>query len=188
MKRILLFTVLLLSFVIAITSFAAAKKPIICNNTYALCNAAQCHKIPGVKNKVLCKCSVWKGKNIGYSTCKMRYMRKTKAGGKRLLSTFAFGGGHYKYMTCQGGNFWASCLDKPCFIDKSSPDGRTAHCTCKLMYTRKAYVTFAGACDQKYCGEAIWSGASVQGNQLLAGMLAKSLGKDKLLDEAMCRK
>lgn len=153
-----------------------ADSPIVCNTRYALCSAAACQKIPSIKGKVLCKCSIWKGYNIGYSSCSQR---------KKLLSTFSFGGSHYRYMKCRAKNLWASCLDQPCKVDKRSIDGRRAFCTCKLM-PKSAFVTFAGECQKKYCSAAIWSGASIEGNAELTQALAKVVGQ-KALKAAVCK-
>lgn len=169
----------LLTTLVLFTSFSnitaiAAHRPIICNNLYALCNAAACKKIPGIKGKVLCKCSVWRGKNIGYSSCRSRKPKRKPNGRTKLISTFSFGGGHYRYMACPRG-VWASCLDQPCLVAKQSA-GRRAYCTCKLA-RRSKFVTFAGNCQTKYCSRAIWSGATISGNKKLSQRLAKHLGK-----------
>lgn len=154
-----------------------AKQPIICKNKYALCNAAICQPIPGQADKVLCKCSIWKGKNIGFSSCKDRQEKETKDGDQAIVSTFSFGGNHYKYMSCPSGQPWANCLDHPCLIDKNEPDQRRAFCSCDLV-REKAFVTFAGECETKHCSKAIWSGASIQGNQELMSYLSKALKID----------
>ncbi len=161
----------------------APKQPIICNNTYALCNAASCQPIPGLQAKVLCHCSIWQGKNIGFSECSARKEQQTPDGETALLSTFSFGGGHYKYMTCPADIPWANCLDHPCLVDKLSPDERRAYCTCDLV-RGQTYVTFAGKCNTTNCDKAIWSGATVEGNQQLMAELAKM--PDIHVEQAMC--
>ncbi|KTD61736.1 hypothetical protein [Legionella spiritensis] len=153
----------------------AAQKPIVCTNTYALCNAADCQPIPGMLDKVLCSCSIWKGKNVGFSTCADRKERKTRDSLTALVSTFSFGGGHYKYMTCPSGLPWANCLDHPCLVDDDSPDHRRANCTCDVV-RNQGYVTFAGECKTENCSKGIWSGASINGNQQLMKELAKVPG------------
>jgi len=164
---------------------AAEMRANVCDNTYALCSAASCQPIPGEAKKVLCSCSVWKGKNIGFTSCGSRAPKKTADGQTTLLSTFSFGGGYYQYMNCPAISAWASCLDKPCFIDKKSPDGRKAVCTCELEQG-KPFVTFAGECNTANCNKAIWSGATLEGNQLLMKILSKAEnGND--LGKAACQ-
>ena len=159
-----------------------ASQPIVCDNQYALCNAAACQPIPGVKGKVLCRCSVWNGKNVGYSTCQQR-QPQTQRDQKAIVSTFSFGGSHYQSMNCPAGKPWASCLDQPCFID--SHHQRRAFCTCNIKYN-SAYLTFAGGCDVKNCSKAIWSGATQAGNTVLVNALAKSIGLANI-NKTMCQ-
>ncbi len=157
----------------------AAKKPTICNNTYALCSSALCKPIPGSPKKVLCSCSVLKGKNMGYSACAKRKVRKTVSGQHTLLSTFSLGDGHQQYITCPNSTPWANCLDKPCIIEKNAPSQRKAYCTCNIV-RKKSYVTFAGKCNPKNCHKAIWSGASFKSNQ----QFIKAFGMDP--NQAQC--
>lgn len=161
---------------ISITSSHAAKKPIVCNNVYALCNAAACYQIPGIKNKAFCFCTVWKGKNVGYSSCAKRKPVKTPYDRTLLVSTFAFGGGHYKTNICPSGMPWASCLDQPCVRNVKNP--RRAYCTCQIL-RNTPYLTFATRCKKKNCKQFIWSGASVSANTALVNALVKSLGYKK---------
>lgn len=164
----------------------AARKPIVCTNTYALCNAAACHKIPGLINRVLCKCSIWHGKNIGYSSCQQRKPKMASLDTTKLISTFSFGGEHYKLMTCSHGP-WASCLDQPCYVDKHSPSQRRAYCNC-LLKKPSQFVTYAGNCQTKYCRRAIWSGATITGNNILSQQLAKSLKQPQTLKNVCPKK
>lgn len=164
---------LIVSLFISIT-YAVDKQPVICENTYALCNAAQCDTIPDQPDKVLCHCSVWTGKNAGYSACADRSVKKDADGNIKLVSTFSFGGEHYQSMTCPGNIAWATCLDQPCLRDAKEP--RKADCTCKVVKSPNAFVTFAGECDAKRCSEQIWSGASTDGNTTLIKALAKAMG------------
>ena len=158
-------------------SYAKSNRPVICNNKYALCSAAPCIKIPGVKGKVLCHCSIWNGKNAGYSTCRQRRMKTGKYKQQHILSTFSFGGFHYKTITCPASSPWASCLDQPCIIDANHP--RRAFCTCNIKYNT-AFVTFAGECNLKNCSKSIWSGASEAGNATLVKALSKGMGLKKI--------
>jgi len=124
------------------------------------------------------------GKNIGFSTCEERKEKQTQNGEIALVSTFSFGGSHYRYMTCPIGAPWATCLDKPCLVSKQSPDARRANCTCDVIRD-KAFVTFAGECEAKNCTKAIWSGATITGNQQLIRELAKTNDKANH-DQAAC--
>lgn len=168
------------------STYALSSKPIVCNGTYALCSAASCHHIAGIKGKASCYCSIWNGKNIGYSTCKARQIKTGTDGEKLLLSTFSFGGKHYKYMICPKGTPWTSCLDQKCVIDKQSPNHRRAYCTCKIE-RNTPYATFAGNCKTKYCSKGMWSGASLTGNKTLMGILAKNIGYKNVANEACVR-
>ncbi|RDI46095.1 hypothetical protein [Aquicella lusitana] len=183
MRRIIIIGCLILILMIH-TVNAADKQPVVCTNTYALCNAASCQSIPGMPDKVLCSCSIWKGKNIGFSTCEERKEKQTQDGETALVSTFSFGGSHYRYMTCPIGAPWATCLDKPCLINKQAPDTRKANCTCDVIRDQ-AFVTFAGECDTKNCTKTIWSGATIAGNQQLMRELTKVNDKTNL-DHAAC--
>ncbi len=152
------------------------KSPRVCNNVYALCNAAACYQIPGAEKKVFCKCSIWKGKNVGYSSCSKRKPRKNSIGRMRLVSTFAFGGGHYKTNVCPSGTPWATCLDQPCIRSATNP--RRAFCTCKIV-RNTPYLTLATRCNKSNCSRFIWSGASVKGNTALVNALVKGSGLKK---------
>lgn len=150
-----------------------SKQAVICNGDYVLCNAAACQQIPGVENRALCTCSVWQGKNIGFSSCEQRKAQSGTYKQTQLYSTFSFGGMHYKYMQCPAGKPWTSCLDQRCYVDKNHP--RKAYCNCEIK-SGTPYVTFAGMCDSKRCEDSMWSGAKVKDNIELMALLAKGTG------------
>lgn len=153
------------------------QKPVVCENKYALCSAAACQPIPGQPGKVLCKCSVWDGKNVGYSQCMTRKPRNAAPGVKALISTFSFGGFHYKVLSCPSNVPWASCLDQPCLTDKNDP--RFAYCTCKIV-RGQPFVTFAGECQKASCDARVWSGATASGNRTLVQALTPYFDKRKV--------
>jgi len=161
------------------TGYAAKKNPVVCDSPYILCNAAACEQIPGIKDRALCHCTVWEGKNIGYSTCKQRKIIRQEDGQRKLLSTFSFGGMHYKYMQCPANNPWTNCLDQPCFIDKNDP--RKAHCNCKIE-RGSSYVTFAGMCDSNNCKKSMWSGALEKDNKKFIHVLDREKKTTELSD------
>ena len=181
MRKPTLIPATFLSFILFNSTYA--NQPIVCETNYALCSAAKCVQIPGVPGKVICRCSIWHGKNIGYSSCSERQGKKDQLNQTHLLSTFAFGGFHYRVNTCKVKQVWASCLDQPCIVDPS--DSRRAYCTCKLMHSTP-YVTFATDCQQKNCSKYIWSGATPEGNALLVKKLVKSIGLTQLPKTLNC--
>lgn len=167
--------VIFLGLILCITAFAQ-RNYIACRGDYVLCNAAKCVPIPGISGKVMCYCSVWKGWNVGYSSCKKRVKTVDRFAHKHLLSTFSFGGFHYKANLCKVKRQWASCLDKPCIIASHNP--RKAYCTCDLEKA-SAFVTFATGCQQNQCGAYIWSAALAKENNRATKMLIKSMGLKK---------
>jgi hypothetical protein len=160
---------------------AREQQPIICSGKYALCSAAACQQIPGLKDRALCQCSLWQGKNIGFSSCEQRKPQKNSNEQVKLLSTFSFGGMHFKYMKCPKGNYWTSCLDQPCLADKNNL--RKAHCNCKIE-SGTPYVTFAGMCDANNCNKSMWSGAKIEDNIKLMILLSKSMESKKPIQRA----
>ncbi len=189
MKKFVQFLLATTLLVTALSSIAGVfgRNPVICNNTYALCSSADCHSIPGKPNKVTSWCSVFKGKNIGYSSCESRQTKKLKNGNTGLVSTFSFGNNQNKFMTCHTGKPWADCLDQPCHLDQRSKDGSRAFCQCKLVKNSREFVTFAGNCETKNCTKALWSGATVLANKKLTRLLAISLGNTKQATNAVCK-
>ncbi|QBR83428.1 hypothetical protein E3983_03030 [Legionella israelensis] len=153
-------------------TIAHSKEPVVCDSKYVLCNAAPCQAIPGMKDRALCTCSIWEGKNIGYSACEQRNPQTAPYQQTKLLSTFSFGGMHYKYIHCKAGTPWTNCLDQECFIDKNDP--RRAHCNCKIE-EGTAYVTFAGMCDINACDKSMWSGAKADDNLKFMNLLSKDM-------------
>lgn len=168
MKRIFICLFMLLGG----NAWANNHKIIVCHNVYALCNAAECTPIAGIKNKALCSCSIWTGKNVGFSSCESRKLKANDYGDQQLRSTFSFGGYHFKVMKCDYAASWASCLDQPCLADKNNP--RRAYCTCQIM-SSQPFVTFGGECQKKQCNRVIWSGASEADNKLLMNVLIKEM-------------
>ena len=171
---------LVLLFTLVSAGRAATLHPIVCDSPYALCNAAACQQIPNTKDRALCTCSMWEGKNIGFSSCKQRAKQATLHEQTKLLSTFSFGGMHYKYMTCPSGKPWTTCLDQSCLVDKNDP--RRAYCNCKIQ-EGTPYVTFAGMCEKNACDKSMWSGAKVQDNLHFMKLLQEAMHVDKPLME-----
>lgn len=155
---------------------AFAKQPIVCDGQYVLCNAAPCQQIPGMKDRALCECSLWKGTNVGYSTCQQRKPQAAPFQQTKLLSTFSLGGMHYKYMHCKAKTPWTNCLDQSCFVDKTDP--RKAHCNCKIEQGTN-FVTFAGMCDTSNCDKSMWSGALSQDNLKFIKLISEHTGLKK---------
>jgi thiol-disulfide isomerase/thioredoxin len=125
----------------------------LCNQTYALCTAAQC--VPDPKNAgfSICTCRVTRGWSVGFKTCSQR-----AAKGNTLHSNFSMQRtAHRKTMKCTAPGLWVQCLDVVCSVDPDNPS--LAKCGC-VNNDSGDFYTFGGGCDASTCSSVIWSATS----------------------------
>lgn len=141
---------------------------VMCEGTYALCDAAPCTPIPeqgalpgskpAAKPKhALCECVVETGKNLGPGPCANRQPITGSNGGEYILSTYSFALPD-KYLECPAGGARTVCFGYPCLVDKADP--KHAHCTCPIKYDSKAFWTQGGSCDKAACTNGLWQGGT----------------------------
>jgi hypothetical protein len=139
---------------------APSGSTILCNQKYALCAAAPCVPSAGDPTMVVCRCPVYDGYSLGYTSCADRMQK-----GTMLTSNFSMQGigltSGPAVMICDagvGGGVWGNCMDAPCQIDSADPT--QAVCQCKSAKSQK-YITYGGNCQPGTCTTTIWSSNSL---------------------------
>ena len=135
----------------------------VCKSTFALCTIAPCDPIPGNGKEVACHCTVNTGYSAGQQSC--QGVEQTPEGA-RLRSRY------YpvkSYAVCSNSRPWASCLDKPCTIDKNNPEAAT--CTCDAVKNLGDYIIVTSTDTPATCTTGVISSATVQQSNQLTDFL-----------------
>jgi len=134
----------------------------VCKGTFALCTTAKCAPFPGQEGIVSCECDVRTGYSAGHQSC--RDAEATNPG--QLMSRYY----PVKYhVICSNSRPWASCLDKPCTVEKGNPS--RASCACSLMKDQGDYVIVTETYADSTCTTGIISSATVKDSAQITDFL-----------------
>jgi len=162
MKSRTVWTILLSAVCLWTTTAQAADDFSVCKGTFALCTTATCTPTPGKEGTVSCGCEVKNGYSAGHQSCQ----QAREVGPGRLMSRYY----PVKYHAiCSNSRPWASCLDKPCTVDKDNPSKAT--CACSLVQNAGDYVVVTPTYDPSTCTTGIVSSATVQNAAQLTDFL-----------------
>ncbi len=135
------------------TTLCASDDFTVCLGNFALCTTAKCTPVPGQQGVVSCACDVKTGYSAGHESC--QDVKHTSPG--QLMSRYF----PVKYHAiCSNDRPWATCLDKPCTVDKDNPS--RASCACSLVKDQGDYVIVTETYDDSTCVTGIVSSATVQ--------------------------
>ena len=153
MKSRMLWTLLSVAVCFGTPSLWAADDFTVCKGTFALCTTATCTPVAGKEGTVSCGCEVKGGYSAGHESCQ----KAEQVGAGQLMSRYY----PVKYHAiCSNNRPWATCLDKPCTVDKDNPSKAT--CSCSLVQNAGDYVVVTPNYDQSTCTTGIVSSATVQ--------------------------
>lgn len=169
-SAVFLLIIFVVSCIYLTKAHATTKAPIICNQTYALCSAAKCIPDPSVTGNAICSCETKKDLSVGNKSCKARKPH-TDNNITYIVSTFSFKNKSDPVMSCPANTFWTNCMDAPCTIDPMDPS--KSICSCPIVQSKQAIVTFGGGCDTSTCENSFWSGAIPADNTQFQATLAK---------------
>ena len=108
------------------------KRTIKCNQTFALCPAAECTPDPLKSNNVYCPCKVSTGANYSYGnkTCDEISPYTGDNGEKYIYSTFSpiIASLGYEQVSCPSKGVNLNCMNKLCTVNPNNP--KEAICVC----------------------------------------------------------
>ncbi len=171
LKTTLRFSFIILSLVFLHSKPAAADKPVVCDEKYALCTKAECIPLPGDPTKAICFCSTEIGDSAGYKACSIK---RDNDGYEEIKSRYYPIG---SYVQCSNARPWALCMDSPCVVDPNNP--KKAYCTCDIIYNKGDYVLPSDTCDKTKCANGLWSSALAKDVTELDSQLLGKEYKDK---------
>jgi uncharacterized membrane protein len=135
----------------------------VCNSVFALCTIAACDPIPGSDKQVACHCTVNRGYSVGHEPCQNV---KETPDGQQIQSRY------YpikSYAVCSNDRSWATCLDKPCIVDKNNPEA--ALCTCDVLKNQGDYMIVTSKYTPDTCTAGVMSSATVQQHEQVTDYL-----------------
>ena len=141
----------------------------LCEGTYALCTSAKCAPVAGKEGAVACTCEVRTGYSAGRGDCRDTTWTGS---GDRIQSRY------YPVRSlsvCSNDRAWASCLDKPCTVDKDNPFKAT--CLCATEKNKGPYIVVGDAYTPTTCTTGIVSSTTLADQKAIT----KYLGATGLL-------
>jgi hypothetical protein len=162
MRAKIVWTVLFVAVCLSTSALQAADDFTVCKGTFALCTTAKCTPVPGKEGTVSCGCEVKTGYSAGHESCE----KAKEVGAGQLMSRYY----PVKYhVNCSNSRPWATCLDKPCTVDKDNPSKAT--CACSLVQNQGDYVVVTSKYETSTCTTGIVSSATVQQSEQITDFL-----------------